>query len=95
MKVVAPVFYAQGRVRVPLLASIVAVAANLVCALSLHPGLQWRGLALAVGVGQAANLSVLLVAARRTFGGPPPGWSRPLLKILLAAGLPPVVHRLA
>jgi putative peptidoglycan lipid II flippase len=87
VKVVAPVFYAQGRVRVPLLASLVAVAANLACALSLHPGLQWRGLALAVGVGQAANLCVLLVAARGTFGGLSPGWSRPLFKILLAAAL--------
>jgi putative peptidoglycan lipid II flippase len=70
VKVLAPVFYAQGVVRIPLFASLTAVAANLAFALALHPTMRWRALALAVGVGQAANLAVLLWAARRRFGGP-------------------------
>jgi len=70
VKVVVPVFYAQGRVKVPLGASLVAVAANLACAISLNPYLQYRGLALAVGVGQAANLTVLLSVLARDHGAP-------------------------
>ena len=87
VKVVAPIFYAQGRVRIPLLASLVAVAANLTCALSLHflTNLRWLGLALAVGVGQAANLAVLLLSARRQFGPPGRAALVALAKILLAA----------
>jgi len=88
VKVVAPVFYAQGRLRVPLLASLVAVAANLACALSLHPVLQWRGLALAVGVGQAANLAVLLWAARRMYGPElAAGTLLPMIRILAATAI--------
>lgn len=71
VKVVAPVFYAQGRMRVPLLASLVAVAANVAAAVALHPQLRWHGLALAVGIGQTANLAVLLLSARREFGPAP------------------------
>ena len=87
VKVVAPVFYAQGRLRVPLIASLVAVAANLACALALHPILQWRALALAVGVGQMANLAVLMWAARRVYGGAGRGMAAPALKILLATAI--------
>ncbi|NJN14584.1 MAG: hypothetical protein HC813_02875, partial [Planctomycetes bacterium] len=43
VKVLVPVFYAQGRMRVPLVASLVAVAVNVATALALHPLLQWRG----------------------------------------------------
>jgi putative peptidoglycan lipid II flippase len=85
VKVVAPVFYARGQVTVPLLASLAAVAANLATALTLHPILRWNGLALAVGVGQAANLGVLLWVARGEYGGPAAGWAGRLFKILLAA----------
>jgi putative peptidoglycan lipid II flippase len=85
VKVVAPVFYAQGQVRVPLFASLAAVAANLATALTLHPVLRWNGLALAVGIGQAANLAVLLLVARAEYGGPAPGWAGRLGRILLAA----------
>ena len=70
VKVVAPVFYAQGRVHVPLVASLAAVAANLACAFSLEPTMRYRGLALAVGAGQATNLAVLLLVAGRDFGLP-------------------------
>ena len=68
-KVTVPVFYAQGRLRGPLIASLVAVVCNLAVALATHPYLQWRGLALAVGVGQAANWLVLTWMLRSTLQG--------------------------
>ena len=37
VKVTVPVFYAQGRVRWPLFASLTAVGANLACAFALNP----------------------------------------------------------
>jgi putative peptidoglycan lipid II flippase len=85
VKVLVPVFYAQGRTRVPMVASLVAVVANPACALALHEYLQWRGLALALGVGQAANLAVLLVAVARQYGRPPPGAWKEVGKIALAS----------
>jgi len=69
VKVTVPVFYAQGRLRGPLIASLVAVVCNLVVALTTHPYLQWRGLALAVGVGQAANWLVLTLMLRSSLAG--------------------------
>lgn len=70
VKVLVPVFYAQGRMRVPVVASVVAVVANLACAFGLHPVLRWNGLALAVAAGQAANLGVLSWALLREHGPP-------------------------
>ena len=61
VKVTVPVLYAQGRVRAPVLASLAAVAANLAVAFGTHETLRHRGLALAIGAGQAANWVVLLV----------------------------------
>ncbi len=86
VKVMVPVFFALGRVRVPVIASLVAVAANLAVALTLSrdPDWEWRAMALAVGVGQAFNLIVLLIAARRVFPGPLPGFLGSLAKILVA-----------
>ena len=85
VKVVAPVFYARGEVRIPLLASLGAVVANVACAFALHGPLRWRGLALAVAAGQATNLAILLGVARRQFGPPPAGTSRAILKVLAAS----------
>jgi putative peptidoglycan lipid II flippase len=89
VKVVAPVFFAQGRVGVPLVASLVAVVANLATALTLHyfTDLRWLGLALAVGFGQAANLAVLLFHARRQFGRPDRRHFEAVWKIALSACL--------
>jgi len=69
VKVTVPVFYAQNRLKGPLLASLVAVICNLAVALGTHPYLQWRGLALAVGAGQAANWGVLVYLQRDSFTG--------------------------
>jgi len=86
VRVVVPVFQAQGRLRVPILAAFAAVAANLLCGVPLHalPEWRWRGLALALGAGQAANLAVLLGAVARAFGGPRPGTAAVLAKLALA-----------
>jgi putative peptidoglycan lipid II flippase len=85
VKVVVPFFYAQGRVRVPVLASLAAVVANLACALLTYPLLEWNGLALAVGVGQLANLAVLLAVVGALYGWPRPRLLVPLLKIAAAS----------
>ncbi len=87
VKVAAPGFYAQGRVRIPLYASLTAVAANLVVAFSLEPTLRHRGLALAIGAGQAANLAVLLAVAKKDFGSMSARTGGRLAKIALASGL--------
>jgi putative peptidoglycan lipid II flippase len=87
VKVVVPFFYAQGRVRVPVIASLVAVAANLACALLTYPLLRWNGLALSVGVGQLANLAVLLAVVQALHGRPRASLLRPLGKIAAASAV--------
>jgi len=69
VKVTVPIFYAQGRLRAHVIASIVAVGANLAVALATHKTLQWRGLALAVGVGSLANWLVLIGMLRGQLAG--------------------------
>ncbi len=85
VKVVVPAFYARGDVRGPLKASLVAVAVNLACALSLKDLLSYRALALAVGCGQAANLAVLLALLKRRDGGGGPGLTLRIAKVAAAA----------
>jgi putative peptidoglycan lipid II flippase len=62
IKVVAPAFYALGRTRVPLLASLSAVAANLVWNFLTFRSLGHVGLALGTSVAATVNLAVLLIA---------------------------------
>jgi putative peptidoglycan lipid II flippase len=62
IKVVAPAFYALGRTRVPLVASLAAVLANLVWNLLTFRRLGHVGLALGTSVAATVNLAVLLVA---------------------------------
>ena len=69
VKVVAPVFYALGRARVPVLGTIVAVAGNVVWNVALHPGFGFRALALGTSVAALLNLAVLLVSFSRRYGG--------------------------
>jgi putative peptidoglycan lipid II flippase len=69
IKVVAPAFYALGRTRVPLLASVSAVAANLI-----WNGLTFRrfghvGLALGTSIAAVVNVGVLVFAFERQIGG--------------------------
>jgi putative peptidoglycan lipid II flippase len=62
VKVVAPAFYALGRTRVPLLGSLLAVAANLAWNFATFRSLGHFGLALGTSVAATVNLAVLIVA---------------------------------
>lgn len=64
LKVAAPAFYALGKTRVPMLGSVLAVAANLALNYALFDVLGHRGLALGTAVAATANLAVLLLAFR-------------------------------
>nr|MCU0224698.1 polysaccharide biosynthesis C-terminal domain-containing protein [Acidobacteriota bacterium] len=69
VKVLAPAFYSLGRARVPLAASVSAVAANLALNVALYPVLGYRGLALGTAVAAIVNFLVLAAAFQRGVGG--------------------------
>jgi putative peptidoglycan lipid II flippase len=69
VKVMAPAFYALDRARVPVIGSILGMAANVGLNLALYPVLGFRGVALGTSLAAGANLAVLLVAWRRAYGG--------------------------
>jgi len=62
IKVAAPAFYALGRTRVPLVASLSAVGANLLWNVLTFRHLGHVGLALGTSLAATVNLTVLLVA---------------------------------
>jgi putative peptidoglycan lipid II flippase len=62
VKVVAPAFYALGRTRVPLVASLVAVVANLIWNFATFRSLGHFGLALGTSIAATMNLVVLVGA---------------------------------
>jgi putative peptidoglycan lipid II flippase len=62
VKVVAPAFYALGRTRVPLVGSVLAVAANLAWNLATFRSLGHFGLALGTSIAAIVNLCVLVFA---------------------------------
>jgi putative peptidoglycan lipid II flippase len=67
-RIAAQVFYAAGAPGTAVRAGLVAVAANLVAAVTLMGPLAHGGLALASSVGGYVNVVLLLAAARRRFG---------------------------
>lgn len=69
VKVVAPVFYALRRQRIPVLATFAAVGLSVGLSLLLHPRYGYRALALATSVGAFANVGVLLLVFGRSYGG--------------------------
>jgi putative peptidoglycan lipid II flippase len=69
VKVLAPAFYALGRPRVPLLASALAVATNIVFILLVHADFGFRAIALGTALGSIANCLVLIVSFQRSVGG--------------------------
>jgi putative peptidoglycan lipid II flippase len=69
IKVMAPAFYALGRTRVPLLASVTAVAANVVWNLLTFRRLGHVGLALGTSIAALVNLAILVVAFQSRIGG--------------------------
>ena len=62
VKVVAPAFYALGRTRVPLLGSLLAVAANVAWNIATFRRLGHFGLALGTSIAATVNLAVLVTA---------------------------------
>jgi putative peptidoglycan lipid II flippase len=87
VKVLAPAFYALGRPRVPLLASGLAVATNLVVILALHRQVGFRAIALGTALGSLLNLGLLGIVFERRVGGLfGHGLFRPIARMVLAAG---------
>jgi putative peptidoglycan lipid II flippase len=69
VKVLAPAFYALGTPRVPLVASMTAVATNLALIVALHPRLGFRAIALGTALGSIANVFVLVGVFEARQGG--------------------------
>ncbi len=68
-RIASPVFYAIGRTRVPMAASGVSIACNLIASAALVPVLGFRGLALGTSLGALANSVVLLFSLRQHLHG--------------------------
>ncbi|MCE9635932.1 MAG: murein biosynthesis integral membrane protein MurJ [Planctomycetes bacterium] len=66
VKVAAPAFYALGRTRVPLVASLSAVAANVALNFALFPIYGYPGLALGTALAATVNFAILVIAFHRT-----------------------------
>lgn len=65
----APVFYALGRSRVPVLLTVVSVGVNLVLSLTLTRSIGYLGLALATSVASLVNASLCIILLRARLGG--------------------------
>jgi putative peptidoglycan lipid II flippase len=88
VKVLAPAFYALGRPRVPLVASVSAVATNLLVVLALHRGLGFRAIALGTALGSLVNAGLLVGLFERRVGGLfGHGLFRPIARMALAAAV--------
>ena len=96
VKVLAPAFYAVGRPKVPLLASVSAVITNLLVVVTLHASIGYRAIALGTALGSLVNASMLIGVFQRRTGGLV---TRPLLvamaKIVAASGAMGAVAYLA
>jgi len=66
---VAPVFYALKLTRVPMLATVLAVATSVLWCVALYPTYGYRALALSTSITATVNLTVLLVSFSRRYGG--------------------------
>lgn len=71
VKVTAPVYFALSNPRIPVMASISAVAANLVVSFSTYRILGVKGLALGTAVGACVNFGILLLVFNGRYGGMP------------------------
>jgi putative peptidoglycan lipid II flippase len=69
VKVLAPAFYALGTPRVPLLASGLAVATNLLVNVALFRSFGFRAVALGTAFGSIVNAAFLALAFERRVGG--------------------------
>ena len=69
VKVLAPAYYALLAPRLPLYASLLAVACNIVANLALYKQLGAPGLALGTSIGAVANFGLLFAVFVRRYGG--------------------------
>jgi putative peptidoglycan lipid II flippase len=84
VKVLAPAFYSLHRPRIPLIASGLAVATNLIVVLLLFPSLGFLAVALGTALGSLVNTGLLAVRFEQAVGGLI-GW--PALRATLPMGL--------
>ena len=88
VKVLAPAFYALHRPRVPLVASLVAVAGNLSVAIWLFPRMGFQALALGTALASLVNASILAGVFQLRVGGLlGQGLLRPLRGMVAGAAL--------
>ncbi len=66
VKVLAPAFYALDKARIPVIASISAVAGNLLLNITLHPIYGYKILALGTAVAAMLNFTILYVMFHRS-----------------------------
>ena len=96
VKILAPAFYALGRPRVPLIASVSAVTTNLLVILAGNPRLGFRAIALGTALGALVNAGLLMGLFERRIGGLfGHGLFRPIARMLLAAAAMAAVAWLA
>ena len=85
VKVFAPAFFAVDRPRVPMVASMASVAANLLFNSLTYRQLGAPGLALGTTVAALVNLGILRLWFGRILGQPhKPGWLRDIALLILA-----------
>ena len=85
VKVFAPAFFAVDRPRVPMIASMASVAANLIFNGLTYRWLGAPGLALGTTVAALVNLAILRLWFGRVLGRPArPGWLRDVALMLVA-----------
>ncbi|MGC3999650.1 MAG: murein biosynthesis integral membrane protein MurJ [Anaeromyxobacter sp.] len=88
VKVLAPAFYALDAARVPVMASVAGMIANVTLNLLLYPVLGFAGVALGTSLAAAVNFGVLLWAWRRRHGSLAGAGVVPQLsRVLLASGV--------
>ncbi len=87
VKIMVPVFYALGSTRYPVIASFMAVAANIVIISLTIATFQHRAIALSTSCTMAMNFLFLGAVLYRKLSGLPLGYlARGTIKILLATG---------
>jgi putative peptidoglycan lipid II flippase len=86
VKVLAPAFYALGRPRVPLFASVSAVATNLLVVWAFHARFGFRAIAVGTALGSIVNTALLVGFFERRVGGLfGHGLFRPIARMAVAA----------
>jgi putative peptidoglycan lipid II flippase len=88
VKVLSPAYYALNRPRIPMIASMCAVAANLTFNALTYRRLGVAGLALGTTLAALVNLFILRVTFSRVVGPlPRAGWARELASLVLATAV--------